>query len=315
MGISYRGLTIYDFNDLRIPRKEFAWKQLDNLYFRDRKFSIQVHDTKRGYSSGRRPFSISSSANVFSWFSPTSQQTKSLWMMAVSQHRFYLDRAMMLESASAENQVPQTLNQIAAKLTGDAASLLMQTNDSQCSSLQSLSSQNSEATDGLSAKNLSAKQEMLYPLKLKKEALEEQLRKKIEQLKLLCLQESEITGVLPPETPSMYEGPRGSEVRRRLGTSFMLSPKLLHKNNKDQASEEDKLELELEVQEKITTAALRLAQDKSVRRSIRKNRTQSYQRASQKLKEMESRLISKRLKPSNIGKDSSRPNHAIPHGM
>ena len=47
MGISYRGLTIYDFNDLRIPRKEFAWKQLDNLYFRDRKFSIQVHDTKR----------------------------------------------------------------------------------------------------------------------------------------------------------------------------------------------------------------------------------------------------------------------------
>ena len=25
----------------------FAWKQLENLYFRDKKFSIEVHDPKR----------------------------------------------------------------------------------------------------------------------------------------------------------------------------------------------------------------------------------------------------------------------------
>ena len=27
--------------------QSFAWKQLENLYFRDKKFSIEVHDPKR----------------------------------------------------------------------------------------------------------------------------------------------------------------------------------------------------------------------------------------------------------------------------
>ncbi len=27
--------------------QNFAWKQLENLYFRDKKFSIEVHDAKR----------------------------------------------------------------------------------------------------------------------------------------------------------------------------------------------------------------------------------------------------------------------------
>ena len=43
------------------------------------------------------------------------------------------------------------------------------------------------------------------------------------------------------------------------------------------------MELEVELQEKITTAALRLAQDKSIRRSFRKKRTESYQRANEKV--------------------------------
>lgn len=47
LGLSHRGLSQYDYSDRKTPRKVFLWKQLENLYFRDRKFSIEVHDAKR----------------------------------------------------------------------------------------------------------------------------------------------------------------------------------------------------------------------------------------------------------------------------
>lgn len=47
LGLSYRGIAQYDFLDKRKPRRVFLWKQLENLYFRERKFSIEVHDPKR----------------------------------------------------------------------------------------------------------------------------------------------------------------------------------------------------------------------------------------------------------------------------
>lgn len=47
LGLSYRGIAQYDFLDKKKPRRVFLWKQLENLYFRERKFSIEVHDPKR----------------------------------------------------------------------------------------------------------------------------------------------------------------------------------------------------------------------------------------------------------------------------
>ena len=44
-----------------------------------------------------------------------------------------------------------------------------------------------------------------------------------------------------------------------------------------------KLELELELQEKITEAALKLAKDPTVAKSVRKKRKQSYHKSSQKV--------------------------------
>lgn len=47
LGISYKGIGVYDKNDKNVPRKVFVWKTLENLYYRDKKFSIEVHDPKR----------------------------------------------------------------------------------------------------------------------------------------------------------------------------------------------------------------------------------------------------------------------------
>ena len=37
----------YGYADRKVPVRVFQWKQLENLYFRDKKFSIEVHDAKR----------------------------------------------------------------------------------------------------------------------------------------------------------------------------------------------------------------------------------------------------------------------------
>ena len=50
LGISGRGIAecaSKQDKDLAKPRRIYAWKQLENLYFRDRKFSIEVHTPKR----------------------------------------------------------------------------------------------------------------------------------------------------------------------------------------------------------------------------------------------------------------------------
>jgi hypothetical protein len=47
LGLSYKGINQFDYNDRRVPRRNFLWKQLENLYFREKKFSIEVRDPKR----------------------------------------------------------------------------------------------------------------------------------------------------------------------------------------------------------------------------------------------------------------------------
>ena len=47
LGLSCKGIAQYKHDDRKIPVRVFQWKQLENLYFRDKKFSIEVHDAKR----------------------------------------------------------------------------------------------------------------------------------------------------------------------------------------------------------------------------------------------------------------------------
>ena len=44
LGVSYRGIGLYDFNNRAVTSKLFPWSKLENLYYRDRKFSIEVHE-------------------------------------------------------------------------------------------------------------------------------------------------------------------------------------------------------------------------------------------------------------------------------
>lgn len=72
------------------------------------------------------------------------------------------------------------------------------------------------------------------------------------------------------------------------------------------SSELSKLELEVELQGKITAAAHRLASDKTVTKYVRKQRRQSYSKSLGKLKDMEKKLDDMRKK---MGKPSSGEHH------
>merc|ERR550517_660886 len=120
LGISYQGIAQYDYTDRTQPRRVFQWKQLENLYFRDRKFSIEVHDPKSSdvYTSSSQlenelidqlnnestrcggrsgggaaaAAALRGSISVIVWFGQTQALTKNIWHMAICQHQFYLDR-------------------------------------------------------------------------------------------------------------------------------------------------------------------------------------------------------------------------------
>lgn len=384
LGLSCRGIAQYAYADRKVPVRVFPWKQLENLYFRDKKFSIEVHDAKRVVqtlssfnlyedalkldSSGsakdelvdaiadsttqvsvsRRSFNPGA-IHVYVWFGKTQGLTKCIWQSAISQHQFYLDR----KQAKLRHQPPRTLKDIARDLTQSSASL------SSASSLSNLSRAESSlslggggAAGGANNNNSSsqstlggagsmtassssapsaeaealrqqqseeakrARMEMVAALKARKEALEAKLKDKQKLLKELCIKEGELTGELPPEIP-LAPGEPVPQIRRRVGTEFALSEKTLMANPGHTLSPEEELlaglELEHEIQSKITSAALKLANDTSASKSVRKQRKINYQQSLRKLKEIETKLNAlkyygtkhKRKQPRPDGDNSS----------
>ncbi|XP_050412007.1 FERM domain-containing protein 4A isoform X3 [Patella vulgata] len=286
LGISPKGIYLFDKNDKSTPRRIFLWKSLENLYYRDKKFSIEVHDPKR-VSVSRRTFGAGN-VNVHAWFAVTPQLTKCIWSMAVSQHQFYLDRKQsksLLPSARSMSEIAADLSRSTTSLPGSIGSDLSRSTSSQ--SLPSLSSSrfdlNIEQSD-----TLKAQREMYQALKARKEALEDALKKKTEELKNLCFQEGELTGELPADTP-LGPGEKAPVFRRRVGTAFSLTSNMV-KSGDEREDVVAKLELECELQGKIMAAAQKLAQDKSVSKSVRKQRRQAYLRAVNKMKDMEKKL-------------------------
>lgn len=321
LGLSYRGISQYDKNDRRFPKKVFLWKQLENLYFRDRKFTVEVHEARRvvhtlssfnlyedaieepveefddlssaicdpttQVSVSRRALAPDS-VTVYIWHAASSNIAKCIWSMAIAQHQFFLDR----NHKKSRCGVVRSLSQIASELCRSVQSL------SSASSVSNISRSNSNSSTSLptiiiegelSEESKAATIEMLTALQSRKDALQEALKKKTDELKAICLKEGELTGELPPETPFQPGEPQ-PQVRRRIGTSFTLSDKIICKAKGKDRETLNNLELDYEIQSKIASAAFKLANDVKARKSVRKLRKVSYQQATNKLKNIEEKL-------------------------
>ncbi|KAH1168275.1 hypothetical protein KIL84_003758 [Mauremys mutica] len=287
LGISYKGIGQYDLQDKVKPRKLFQWKQLENLYFREKKFAVEVHDPRR-ISVSRRTFGQSGLV-VQTWYANTSL-IKSIWVMAISQHQFYLDRKQSkakIPSARSLDDIAMDLTEmgtpkVSRLVTLEAKNQLIMASNG---SLISSGSQDSEVSE-------EQKKEKITELKKKEKLLQEKLLQKVEELKKICLREAELTGKMPKEYP-LSVGEKPPQVRRRVGTTFKLDDNLL-------PSEEDpalqSLERNFLIQQKMVEAAKKLASEPDMCKNVKKKRKQDYIAAMKKLQEIENSINEYRIK-------------------
>ncbi|TMS37944.1 hypothetical protein L596_004775 [Steinernema carpocapsae] len=125
LGINTRGISQYDPTDLLNAKKDFPWDNLEKIYYRDRKFTIEIRDSRRTteiqkkasgllnsmgdcdddllaeavnhpttqVSLSRRALQPSPSLHVYVFYCGSAVLCESLWSAATDQHQFYLDQA------------------------------------------------------------------------------------------------------------------------------------------------------------------------------------------------------------------------------
>ncbi|KAG8316942.1 FERM domain-containing protein 4A [Homalodisca vitripennis] len=133
------------------------------------------------------------------------------------------------------------------------------------------------------------KVEMVASLQSRKDSLEAKLKEKNEELKALCIQEAELTGVLPPETP-LEAGESPPVFRRRVGTVFTYPENLINKLKSKEEESLATLELEFNIQTGIAEAARSLANDSTASKAARRKHRVVYQQSQRRLLELEARL-------------------------
>lgn len=71
-------------------------------------------------------------------------------------------------------------------------------------------------------------------LRQRREALQDKLAQKNNELKTLCIEEAELTGVLPPEIP-LEPGESPPTFRKRVGTSYTYPQNMINKLKTNEA--------------------------------------------------------------------------------
>ncbi|XP_058791570.1 uncharacterized protein LOC131664465 isoform X2 [Phymastichus coffea] len=125
-------------------------------------------------------------------------------------------------------------------------------------------------------------------LRQRREALQEKLSQKNNELKSLCIEEAELTGVLPPEIP-LEPGESIPNFRKRLATSINYPQNAINKL-KSSGAEESALELERQVQINIAEAALAKLNDLSESKAVRRKHRSLYQQSQRRLQELNAQL-------------------------
>ncbi|CAJ1051279.1 LOW QUALITY PROTEIN: FERM domain-containing protein 4B [Xyrichtys novacula] len=286
LGVSYKGIGQYDLQDKQKPRKLFQWKQLENLYFREKKFAVEVNDPHRKTVT-KRTFGQTGLV-IHTWYASHSL-IKTIWVMAISQHQFYLDRKQSkskMTTTRSSGDIAVDLTEICAPRISKLSSIESRDQPIMASngSLISAGSADSEA-------NEEQKKEKIAELKKKEKNLQDTLTQKLEELKKICMREAELTGKLPKEYP-LTSGEKAPQVRRRVGTAFKLDDLFPY----DEDPYLRNLESRFALQQKIVEAALKLSNEVDLCKTVKKKRRNNCLDAMRKLEEIEKEINNYRIK-------------------
>ncbi|RXM91087.1 FERM domain-containing protein 4B [Acipenser ruthenus] len=210
-----------------LPSELYQWKQLENLYFREKKFAVEVNDPHRRTVS-KRTFGQTGLV-IHTWYANHSL-IKTIWVMAISQHQFYLDR----KQSKAKIPSARSLGDIAMDLTDVGAPKISKLTNLEGKNPLIMASSGSLISSGSQDSEVSEdqKKEKISELKKKEKALQDILAQKIEELKKICMREAELTDdVIPSETSSLSDSltlddDDSLESQRPRSRSVQSSPKL-----------------------------------------------------------------------------------------
>ncbi|XP_037096503.1 FERM domain-containing protein 4B-like isoform X5 [Syngnathus acus] len=286
LGISYKGIGQYDLQDKLKPRKLYQWKQLENLYFREKKFAVEVNDPHRRAVT-KRTFG-QTGLLIHTWYASHSL-IKTIWVMAITQHQFYLDR----KQSKAKVGASKSLEEIAMDLTEHAGAKMNKLGESVLKNNLITASNGSLVSTGSADSEMSEEQkkEKLSELRKKEQDIQDILTKKTKELKKICLREAELTGKLPKEYPLLSDE-RPPQVRRRVGTAFKLDD--LFPYNEDPFLRN--LESRFALQQKIVEAAKKLANEAELCKTVKKKRRRNCLDAMHKLQQIENEINHYRIK-------------------
>ncbi|XP_032376388.1 FERM domain-containing protein 4B isoform X3 [Etheostoma spectabile] len=286
LGISYKGIGQYDLQDKLKPRKLYQWKQLENLYFREKKFAVEVNDPHRRAVT-KRTFG-QTGLLIHTWYASHSL-IKTIWVMAISQHQFYLDR----KQTKTKLGIARSVEEIAMDLTEHGGAKIHRLGDTGLKNNFITASNGSLVSTGSADSEMSEEQkkEKLSELRKKEQEIQDILAKKTKELKKICLREAELTGKLPKEYP-LSSGERPPHVRRRVGTAFKLDD--LFPYNEDPFLRN--LESRFALQRKIVEAAKKLANESELCKTVKKKRRRNCLDAMQKLQQIEDEMNQYRIK-------------------
>ncbi|XP_057701338.1 FERM domain-containing protein 4B-like isoform X2 [Corythoichthys intestinalis] len=286
LGVSYKGVGQYDLQDKLKPRKLFLWKQLENLYFREKKFAVEVNDPQ-SQTVNKRPFG-QTGLIIHSWYASHSL-IKTIWVMAISQHQFYLDR----KQSRSNMTTTRSSGDIAMDLTEISAQRLSKHPGLESKDHLIMASSGSLISAGSADSDVAEEQkkQKISELKTKEKKLKDTLTQKLEELKKICMREAELTGSLPKEYP-LITGEKTPQVRRRVGTAFKLDD--LFPYNEDPYLRN--LESRFALQQKIVEAAIKLTNEMDLNKTVKKKRKNNCLDAMRKLEEIEQEINAYRVR-------------------
>uniref|UniRef100_A0A7N6B242 FERM domain-containing protein n=1 Tax=Anabas testudineus TaxID=64144 RepID=A0A7N6B242_ANATE len=283
LGVSYKGIGQYDLQDKLKPRKVavFVFFTCCHLNYNEYSFVIFYRRTVTKRTFGQTGLVI------HTWYASHSL-IKTIWVMAISQHQFYLDRKqskLNMTTTRSSGDIAMDLTEICtpriSKLSsiGSKDQLIMASNGS----LISAGSADSEVSE-------EQKKEKIAELKKKEKDLQDTLTKKLEELKKICMREAELTGRMPKEYP-LATGEKAPQVRRRVGTAFKLDDLFPY----DEDPHLGNLESKFALQQKIVEAAMKLAKEGDLCKTVKKKRRNNFLDAKRKLEEIEREINNYRV--------------------
>ncbi|ESO08714.1 hypothetical protein HELRODRAFT_184603, partial [Helobdella robusta] len=104
----------------------------------------------------------------------------------------------------------------------------------------------------------------------------------------------ELIGSIPDDLPRYFPSIELPQFKKRIGTSYVISPKLLD-GDPNRGDEVSKIEIQLELQRQMTMVAYKLVQESSNCKTLKKKRKLNYQKEQAKLKDLETKFSEMRI--------------------